>query len=140
MKWNRSIRVVQSDPSLLVISKQHLDGSRIGREAGFEPGTSFPEGLKRTAAFYHYYFTQVAPEKPARSDVRHGDEPIESAHAGGEVPFMAVRPSEEQAGEERPTEAKTARPAARPKAKVVNLAETVSAALYEGEDKNGSSH
>ncbi|HEX8834751.1 MAG TPA: NAD(P)-dependent oxidoreductase [Abditibacteriaceae bacterium] len=76
MKWNRSIRVVQSDPSLIVISKQHLDGSRIGREAGFEPETTFQEGLKRTALFYHWYFTEVAPEPPARSDVHHSDEPI----------------------------------------------------------------
>jgi nucleoside-diphosphate-sugar epimerase len=76
MRWNRSIRVVQSDPRLVVISKQHLDGSRIGREADFEPGVPFHDGLRRTAGFYHWYFTEVAPEAPARSDIHHSDEPL----------------------------------------------------------------
>jgi nucleoside-diphosphate-sugar epimerase len=76
MKWNRSIRVVKSDPKLLVISKQHLDGSRIGREANFEPGVGFHDGLRRTALFYHWYFTEVAPEAPARADVLHSGDPI----------------------------------------------------------------
>ncbi len=76
MKWNRSIRIVKSDPRLIVISKQHLDGSRIGREAEFEPQVKFQDGLERTARFYHWYFTQVAPERPARDDVHHSDEPL----------------------------------------------------------------
>lgn len=134
MKWNRSIRIVQSDPSLLVISKQHLDGSRIGREAGFEPGTSFPDALKRTAAFYHYYFTQVAPEKPARSDIRHGDDPIEPVESlDEEVPYQAVMPSDE-----RLEKGKKAKPAGKPRAKVVTFSETVGAALFDGPEKNGS--
>ncbi len=56
--WNRSIRIIQSDPKLIVISKQHLDGSRIAREAGFEPSVTFRDGLRRAALFYHWHFTQ----------------------------------------------------------------------------------
>jgi len=89
LKWNRSIRVVQSDSRLIVISKQHLDGARIGREAGFEPETGFSDGLRRSALFYFWYFTSIAPEKPARADVHHSDEPIEpiGQPLDDEVPF-----------------------------------------------------
>ncbi len=60
-KWNRSIRVVPSDPNLITISKQHLDGTRIWQEAGFEPKTNFRDGLQVTARFYLWYFSQIAP-------------------------------------------------------------------------------
>lgn len=70
LRWDRGIRTVASDPSLIVISKQHLDGSRIGREADFFPTTEFHDGLRRTVGFYRWYFAQVAPEAPARDDVR----------------------------------------------------------------------
>ncbi len=55
-KWSRSVRVVKSDPKLIVISKQNLDGTRIRDEAGFEPEVSFRDGLKRTVRFYHWLF------------------------------------------------------------------------------------
>ena len=55
-KWSRSVRVVKSDPKLIVISKQHLDGTRIREEAGFEPEVSFRDGLKSTVRFYHWLF------------------------------------------------------------------------------------
>jgi nucleoside-diphosphate-sugar epimerase len=58
LQWNRTIRIIQSDPKLIVISKQHLDGSRIGREAAFEPSTMFRDGLRRTALFYYWQFRQ----------------------------------------------------------------------------------
>lgn len=56
LKWSRSIRVVPSDPKLIVISKQHLDGSRIREEAGFEPEMGFRDGLKNTIKFYAWLF------------------------------------------------------------------------------------
>ena len=55
-KWSRSVRVVKSDPKLIVISKQNLDGTRIREEAGFEPEVSFRVGLKSTVRFYHWLF------------------------------------------------------------------------------------
>ena len=56
MTWDNSIRVVKSDPKLLTISNQHLDGSRIRQEAEFEPHTVFRDGLLETAKFYCAYF------------------------------------------------------------------------------------
>ena len=67
-KWNRSIRTVPSDPNLITISKQHLDGTRIRAETGFEPQTSFHQGLAVTAPFYQWYFEQIAPARPAAPD------------------------------------------------------------------------
>ncbi|PQV65010.1 Nucleoside-diphosphate-sugar epimerase [Abditibacterium utsteinense] len=61
--WNRSIRIVPSDPKLITISKQHLDGTRIFNEACFEPQTSFRDGLQATALFYLWYFSQIAPRE-----------------------------------------------------------------------------
>ena len=60
-RWNHSIRIVPSDPNLITISKQHLDGTRIKSETGFEPKTSFHQGLSVTAPFYQWYFEQIAP-------------------------------------------------------------------------------
>ncbi len=62
-EWNRSIRVVPSAPNLITISKQHLDGTRIYRETGFEPMTDFKSGLHATANFYLWYFNHIAPRK-----------------------------------------------------------------------------
>ncbi|HEX8464326.1 MAG TPA: NAD-dependent epimerase/dehydratase family protein [Abditibacterium sp.] len=59
--WNRSIRVVPSDPNLITISKQHLDGTRIFNEACFEPKSSFRAGLEATAKWYLWYFNHIAP-------------------------------------------------------------------------------
>jgi nucleoside-diphosphate-sugar epimerase len=59
-KWSRSIRVVPSDPKLIVISKQHLDGTRIRDEAGFEPLVGFRDGLKSTIKFYAWLFCRDA--------------------------------------------------------------------------------
>ena len=71
-RWDRGIRTVPSDPSLIVISKQHLDGSRIGREAGFFPATDFYDGVRRTIEFYRWYFLQYAPgaAAPPREELR----------------------------------------------------------------------
>jgi nucleoside-diphosphate-sugar epimerase len=63
LEWRRDIQVVPSDPNLITISKQHLDGTRIGREAGFAPQTEFTDGLRRTALFYNWYFNQHLPAK-----------------------------------------------------------------------------
>ena len=62
-RWDRSIRIVPSDPKMITISKQHLDGTRIKNETGFEPEISFHEGLEATAKFYLWYFEQIAPAK-----------------------------------------------------------------------------
>ena len=60
LKWSRSIRVAKSDPKLIVISKQHLDGSRIRAEADFEPLVAFKDGLKSTVRFYAWLFCRQA--------------------------------------------------------------------------------
>ncbi len=60
-KWSRSIRVVPSDPKLVTISKQHLDGSRIEAETGFAPLIGFKAGVEATAQFYLWYFKEIAP-------------------------------------------------------------------------------
>ena len=68
--WNRSIRIVPSDPNLITISKQHLDGTRIQKEAGFEPKTTFHQGLAATANFYLWYFAHVAPAQNAAPETK----------------------------------------------------------------------
>ena len=60
-QWDHSIKVVPSDPNLITISKQHLDGTRIKAETGFEPATSFHQGMAMTAPFYQWYFENIAP-------------------------------------------------------------------------------
>ena len=60
-RWDHSIKIVPSDPNLITISKQHLDGTRIKAETGFEPATSFHQGLAVTAPFYQWYFERIAP-------------------------------------------------------------------------------
>lgn len=62
-RWDRSIKIVPSDPNVITISKQHLDGTRIFNETGFEPKTSFHQGLAVTAPFYQWYFEHIAPAK-----------------------------------------------------------------------------
>lgn len=59
-KWSRSVRVVPSDPKLIVISKQHLDGTRIKNEADFEPLVGFKDGLKSAIRFYFWLFCREA--------------------------------------------------------------------------------
>lgn len=84
-EWNRSVRIVPSDPNLITISKQHLDGTRIREEAGFEPAYSFHEGLAATAEFYLWYFSQIAPRpEKEESAVMESDEPCASSHASSE--------------------------------------------------------
>ncbi|MDQ3815436.1 MAG: NAD(P)-dependent oxidoreductase, partial [Armatimonadota bacterium] len=70
LRWNRSIRIAPSDASVVVIAKQHLDGTRIGQEAGFEPQISFREALRRTILFYQWHFTQTR-EAHHREDLAH---------------------------------------------------------------------
>ena len=60
-QWERCIQTVPSDPSVITISKQHLDGTRIRAETGFEPKVSFHQGLAVTAPFYQWYFANIAP-------------------------------------------------------------------------------
>jgi nucleoside-diphosphate-sugar epimerase len=79
--WNRSIRVVPSDPNLITISKQHLDGTRIQCEADFEPKTSFKDGLEATAQFYLWYFTQIAPNQQTLAEAAVIAEPMRPANA-----------------------------------------------------------
>jgi len=73
MQWNREIKVVPSDPNLITISKQHLDGTRIEEEAGFAPATDFADGLRRTARFYHWYFREHLPAKNGLAPVAVGE-------------------------------------------------------------------
>ena len=58
-----------SDPNLITISKQHLDGTRIFQETGFEPKISFHQGLATTARFYQWYFANIAPAQCRTSNV-----------------------------------------------------------------------
>ena len=67
--WDRSIKIVPSDPNLITISKQHLDGTRIFQETGFEPKISFHQGLATTARFYQWYFANIAPAQCRTSNV-----------------------------------------------------------------------
>jgi nucleoside-diphosphate-sugar epimerase len=84
-KWNRSIRVVPSDPSLITISKQHLDGTRIRNEACFEPQVGFREGLHNTALFYLWYFTNVAPNRALQemTNIEHDDDDFPDGRMNG---------------------------------------------------------
>jgi nucleoside-diphosphate-sugar epimerase len=66
-EWNRHIRLLQTDNNVVVISKQHLDGTKIKNATGFEPAISFRDGLRRTIAFYAWYFNL---KKEAESDDR----------------------------------------------------------------------
>jgi len=83
-EWNRSIRIVPSDPNLITISKQHLDGTRIETETGFTPMTDFKTGLHATAEFYLWYFSHIAPrahsvptpEEPVAPHVEMGFEAV----------------------------------------------------------------
>ncbi len=97
-KWNRSIRVVPSDPGLITISKQQLDGSRIERETGFSPLVGFKDGLEATANFYLWYFGEIAPNpivaappEPAFPHQEMGREATQFDH-GLPVHRVAVRP------------------------------------------------
>jgi len=103
-RWNRSIRIVPSDPKLITISKQHLDGTRIRKEADFEPGVLFHEGLATTALFYLWYFTNVEPNqtrleelaaaKAAREEVvpeTEDDNPFETKITDDGLPVHVLR-------------------------------------------------
>lgn len=92
--WNRSIRIVPSDPNLITISKQHLDGTRILDEAGFEPGTSFKDGLEVTAQFYLWYFTQIAPNLNApEEDVVLEDNTFQKTYTDDGLPVHILNPN-----------------------------------------------
>ena len=77
-KWNHSIQVVPSDPNLITISKQHLDGTRIFNETGFEPKTSFHQGMAMTAPFYQWYFENIAPvrRQSSATEIEQAPEPM----------------------------------------------------------------
>lgn len=66
LQWNRSVRVVPSDPKLIVISKQNLCGDRILAEAGFTPQVSFRNALENTVRYYACYFCPAAAEAPPK--------------------------------------------------------------------------
>ena len=82
-RWNHSIKIVPSDPNLITISKQHLDGTRIKAETGFEPKTSFHQGLAVTAPFYQWYFENVAPAQRQTSAAKTVQLPTPPAFDGG---------------------------------------------------------
>jgi nucleoside-diphosphate-sugar epimerase len=96
--WNRSIRIVPSDPNLITISKQHLDGTRIKEEACFEPETSFKDGLEVTAQFYLWYFSEIAPNlNPAPDEalvetVPYGDT-FEKTYTDDGLPVHILNPN-----------------------------------------------
>lgn len=82
LEWDPSIRVVKSDSSLLVIARQHLDGSRIKDEAEFEPRTLFLDGLLHTVAFYYWYFLLYQGRRQAQPVVNASVElPATNGHA-----------------------------------------------------------
>ena len=81
--WDREIQVVPSDPNLITISKQHLDGTRIKAETGFEPKTSFHQGMAVTAPFYHWYFANIAPSERQTSPANIGVTPEKPGFDGG---------------------------------------------------------
>lgn len=95
-KWNRSIRVVPSDPKLITISKQHLDGSRIERETDFCPMVGFKDGLQATANFYLWYFNQVAPppalSKPPEIAPLPHEAAFEPVLCDDELPVLRLTP------------------------------------------------
>ena len=82
-RWDRSIKIVPSDPNLITISKQHLDGTRILAETGFEPKTSFHQGLAMTAPFYQWYFEHIAPAQRQTSPAKIGETDKKPAFDGG---------------------------------------------------------
>ena len=82
-RWDHSIKIVPSDPNLITISKQHLDGTRIKAETGFEPKTSFHQGLAMTAPFYQWYFENIAPAQRQPSATASIKTPDEPAFDGG---------------------------------------------------------
>ncbi len=82
-RWNHSIKIVPSDPNLITISKQHLDGTRIKAETGFEPKTSFHQGLAVTAPFYQWYFENIAPSQRQTSAAKTVQLPTPPAFDGG---------------------------------------------------------
>jgi nucleoside-diphosphate-sugar epimerase len=85
LKWSRSIRVVPSDPKLIVISKQHLDGTRIRDEAGFEPEVGFRDGLKNTIRFYSWLFCRETGRCKESTPSVNGN----GVHAAEESPIRA---------------------------------------------------
>ncbi len=82
-RWDRSIKIVPSDPNLITISKQHLDGTRIFNETGFEPKTSFHQGLAATAPFYQWYFENIAPSERRASNLTLAQTEEKPAFDGG---------------------------------------------------------
>ncbi len=67
--WNRSIRIVPSAANQDIIASQRLNDTHFRVATGFEPQTSFRDGLKKTAQFYACFFGKMAPETvtpPAR--------------------------------------------------------------------------
>jgi nucleoside-diphosphate-sugar epimerase len=94
--WNRSIRIVPSDPNLITISKQHLDGTRILNEACFEPKVSFKDGLEATAQFYLWYFSQIAPSEnpttPEHTGISHPESTFEKTYTEDGLPVHILNP------------------------------------------------
>lgn len=82
LDWNRHIRLIQAESNVMVISKQHLDGTKIQRETGFAPSIDFRDGLRRTALFYNWYFNQQrAAIDEASSEDDYETAPVELALA-----------------------------------------------------------
>ena len=98
--WNRSIRIVPSDPKLITISKQHLDGTRIQVEANFEPQSSFRDGLQATALFYLWYFSEIAPRPQSEIEAQemesleetHGPSAFDTVYTDDGLPVHVLNP------------------------------------------------
>ena len=116
-RWNHSIRVVPSDPNLITISKQHLDGTRIKAETGFEPKVSFHQGLEATARFYQWYFEKIAPAQNTTPEPAL-NEPVMPAFDGGfhtiftddGLPVSVLNPAIRERDEDEESAVETARP------------------------------
>lgn len=90
LKWSRSIRVVPSDPKLIVISKQHLCGQRIRTEAGFEPEVGFRDGLRNTIKFYSWLFCRESGRcRDGKSTAKNGKAAPEELPIHAEIVKLA---------------------------------------------------
>jgi nucleoside-diphosphate-sugar epimerase len=59
-----SVRVRASNPNVLTITKQRLNGDKIKRMTDFEPSVDFMEGLRRTARAYRAHFVAKGMLQP----------------------------------------------------------------------------
>ena len=57
-----TVKVKSPSSRLMPIKKQHLNGAKITKATGFEPGVEFEEALAKTVAFYREFFESIRKE------------------------------------------------------------------------------